>query len=304
MLAKIAKIANRLDSLGLTKEADILDAYLAKTAGIFDGFISKFPPPAIQGLFKTWLNASHLGNMAWLGSVLGGGVGSFIPTSGHTQETEDAIAGIWTICDYTRKELQRDSGNDLYMWYIDNVHDASVFGGDANRFLADDLKSLAETIKGVTPDLTQRLPDIAEKYLRLADHLEGTADLWMVRDPNKKPSAAPASAPSPKSEGPAVAIESSSISPKPVAPSVSSPASDPWSVYGADAKKLKAAWLVRTSATKKNPSFENFQAWLRSRTVDPKDVFAIMDRLVAETSHAGMPSAAEKMRNITFSEAK
>jgi hypothetical protein len=33
MLAKIAKIANRLDSLGLTKEADILDAYLLKTAG-------------------------------------------------------------------------------------------------------------------------------------------------------------------------------------------------------------------------------------------------------------------------------
>lgn len=32
MLAKLAKIANRLDSLGLTKEADILDAYILKVA--------------------------------------------------------------------------------------------------------------------------------------------------------------------------------------------------------------------------------------------------------------------------------
>jgi hypothetical protein len=32
MLAKLAKIANRLDSLGLTKEADILDSYIQKVA--------------------------------------------------------------------------------------------------------------------------------------------------------------------------------------------------------------------------------------------------------------------------------
>jgi hypothetical protein len=37
MLSKLAKIANRLDSIGLTKEADVLDAFIRKVAGDLDG---------------------------------------------------------------------------------------------------------------------------------------------------------------------------------------------------------------------------------------------------------------------------
>ena len=37
MLSKLAKIANRLDSIGLTKEADVLDAFIRKVADDLDG---------------------------------------------------------------------------------------------------------------------------------------------------------------------------------------------------------------------------------------------------------------------------
>jgi len=33
MLSKLAKIANRLDSIGLTREADTLDSFMRKIAG-------------------------------------------------------------------------------------------------------------------------------------------------------------------------------------------------------------------------------------------------------------------------------
>ena len=37
MLSKLAKIANRLDSIGLTKEADVLDAFIRKVSNELDG---------------------------------------------------------------------------------------------------------------------------------------------------------------------------------------------------------------------------------------------------------------------------
>lgn len=43
MLRKIVKIANKLDSLGLTKEADVLDRYISKIA-------LDFPEPDLEGL--------------------------------------------------------------------------------------------------------------------------------------------------------------------------------------------------------------------------------------------------------------
>lgn len=291
MLREIVKIANKLDSLGLTKEADVLDTYLSKSAG-YSQFIKKFPPPGIGDLFKKWLDASHIGNYTWLGSVLGGGIGSFVPTSGRTESTKIAVMQIMSICQYTQTELARDSGNDLYLWYLDNVRGAEVFGGNPSSFLAEDLTSLAETIRGVADGMKDNTPDVAQTYNNVASHLDKTAALWMARNPNKRPSPeAPSEVAPSSSEGPAVAVQAPAITPKPSAPSS---ASDPWAIYGSDARSLKATWLARTSATKKNPSFENFQAWLRSRSVGSKDVGAIMDRLNAEISGAGMHSAASR----------
>ena len=42
MLSKLAKIANRLDSLGLTKEADVLDAFIRKVAADASGSSSEY----------------------------------------------------------------------------------------------------------------------------------------------------------------------------------------------------------------------------------------------------------------------
>jgi hypothetical protein len=59
---------------------------------------------------------------------------------------------------------------------------------------------------------------------------------------------------------------------------------DPWAKsYGSRAKELKSAWTKRTTATKKNPSFDNFQAWLRSRHLVGGGVDAIIQKLMNET---------------------
>ena len=286
MLREIVKIANKLDSLGLTKEADILDAYLSKSAGRFDGFIVQPPPPGIADLFKKWLTTSHIGNATYEN-----GIGSFIPTSGRSDKTSAAMGGIRSISMYTQKELARDNGNDLYMWYVDNIQDAGVFSGNPDKFLAVAFNDLAQSIRDVVPELKQNTPDVADNYLAVADELERTSQMWIQSRVNKSSSP---SKPAPSPEGPPVAAVSPSVTPKPVPTSPSSTSSDPWAIYGSDARKLKATWLARTTATKKNPSFENFQAWLRARSVGRMDVNGIMDRLIAETSAAGMPSAASR----------
>ena len=71
---------------------------------------------------------------------------------------------------------------------------------------------------------------------------------------------------------------------------------NPWAgPYGADAGRLRAAWEKRTTATKKNPSFDNFQAWLRNRAVDKRNVNAIIQVLLAETTGAGPPRAGARL---------
>jgi len=65
------------------------------------------------------------------------------------------------------------------------------------------------------------------------------------------------------------------------------PAEDPWAKsYGSRARELKSVWTNRTTATKKNPSFDNFQAWLRSRRLERGGVDAIIQKLIMETSTA------------------
>lgn len=279
MLREIAKIANKLDSLGLTKEADILDSYLSKSAASFGRYIKKSPPPDVAEAFKKWLNVSQLANYRWKGGLLTGGVGSFIPSAGSAE----AIAAYKDIgnyiSSYTMNELMRDNGDDLYMWYHDNVHG----NGD---FLSEDLNKLAGILKDVASGMSG-----GENYNDIAQLLEVTALEWDKRKPGQKPISQEAA---PQEEGPAVAVQAPSIAPKP---------SDPWAVYGAGAKALKAAWLARTAATKKNPSFANFKAWLRGRNVDPKNVIAIVNVLNAETTGAGRSSALETLNRMPLREA-
>jgi hypothetical protein len=62
------------------------------------------------------------------------------------------------------------------------------------------------------------------------------------------------------------------------------PAEDPWAKsYGSRARELKSVWTKRTTATKKNPSFDNFQAWLKSRRLERGGVDAIIQKLMNET---------------------
>jgi hypothetical protein len=294
MLREIAKIANKLDSLGLTKEADILDTYLSKTAAGMGRYIKKSPPPEVAAAFKKWLNVSQLANYRWKGGLTGG-IDSFIPSSGNLAELrgpEGLYNQISLIFSYTPEELNRDNGDDLYMWYHDNVHG----NGD---FLSEDLSKLAGMLREVASGMKARLPEIAGNYNGLAGSLEIAAEEWKARKPGRKTSESPSGEVSP--EGAPVAIQAPSVGAKPSAsPSHSS---DPWAVYGTQAKDLKSAWLARTTATKKNPSFANFKAWLRGREVDSKDAGAIMNILVAETTGAGRPSALDTLNRMPLRDA-
>ena len=291
MLREIAKIANKLDSLGLTKEADILDTYLSKTAASFGRLIKKSPPPEVAAAFKKWLNVSQLGNYKWQGGLTGG-IGSFIPSSGDSVATEAAYDQIGLVLSYPLDELNRDNGDDLYMWYHDNVHG----NGD---FLSEDLSKLAGMLREVASGMKGRLPEIAGNYNGMAGSLEVAAEAWKARKPGSKTSKSPSGEVSP--EGAPVAVQAPSIVAKPS--SSPAPSSDPWAVYGAEAKDLKSAWLARTTATKKNPSFANFKAWLRGREVDPKNAVAIINILVAETAGAGRPSALDTLNRMPLREA-
>jgi hypothetical protein len=72
------------------------------------------------------------------------------------------------------------------------------------------------------------------------------------------------------------------------------PAEDPWAKsYGSRARELKSVWTKRTTATKKNPSFDNFQAWLRSRRLERGGVDAIIQKLMNET-YTAIASIGEK----------
>lgn len=284
MLREIVKIANRLDSLGLTKEADILDRYLEKSASTFEGLIGTVPPPTVQATIKKWI-----GPRASFG-------GSDLKDPGNFS------VQLGQVFDWIGMELDRDGGNDFYMWYMQNINSPGMTNyTSGNAILASDLVKLSDRITEYATSENRGWLYSNSPWSNAQNRALATAQLVKLRTPGV---GAPKEKASP--EGAPVAQMGGNVEKKPLdAGTTSFPVSDPWASYGSDAKRLKSAWLARTSATKKNPSFENFQAWLRRNpSVGSRDVNAIVDRLQAEISAAGMPSAAEKLSGMKPQELK
>lgn len=129
MLRQLAKIANRLDSLGLTKEADILDRYLEKSASMFEGLIGTVPPPTVQATIKKWI-----GPRASFG-------GSDLKDPGNFS------VQLGQVFDWIGMELDRDGGNDFYMWYMQNINSPGTTNyTSGNVILASDLMKLSDRI--------------------------------------------------------------------------------------------------------------------------------------------------------------
>lgn len=262
MFKNLVKIANKLDSLGLTKEADVLDRYIAKVAGIYQDSIKNPPPEWAQEAFKKWLTTKSAFNKTYeVGGKSGSGaIVSFIPVSSYDTSAA-AYAEIIGMSAFVRKELQRDNGLDLFTWHNDNIRSPGFIDpyGSVSSVLSNDLRDLArkieDVVKGGTP------PKVAPLYNELVSHLKGTADLWEGRSEGQPK--APASSPSaPTKSEPQIAMESSTTYP-PTAPKPAAP-QDPWSKVSKD---LRKAWLDRAADRKKDPSYSNYQAWLRSKNM-------------------------------------
>jgi hypothetical protein len=235
MLRQMVKIANKLDSLGLTKEADVLDRYIhkmAKDTGVngqkyIDAYGSELSGLPLSKLFLELKNELSGG---WNGTTDSGGIFS----SGITKIEAIFYYLFRTIGDYITY--------DMILQGIKNV------GYDAGAFT------------GLEQALDDEETGLASKCNLARD--AGIAD-YNVANPE--------------------------------APTPTTPPPDPWATYGSDAKRLRDAWTKRTIATKKNPSFDNFQAWLRNRSVDKKNVNAIIQVLVAETTGATDPLAGGRL---------
>lgn len=289
MFRNLAKIANKLDSLGLTKEADVIDRYLEKTAGQFD--VKSPPPQWAQDLFKRWLDTSSWMNKRYTFDS-GGEIASFIPTS-SVDVARTVYGQILGLCAFVEKELNRDGGGNLYLWYYDNIHSYTPIldvGQDASKFLGDDFISLASKFEDVAKS-TPNLPELQRLYREAASKLKSTGELWKQTkdsyDP-QQPEIITPSAPKASEQG-ITMTETTSYPPK------AAPAKDPWAKVS---KELKKAWLDRAAARKKDPSYTNYQAWLRS-----KDLVGATEDMIKATLRMDVMTGGQK-KNYEFTEAK
>jgi hypothetical protein len=212
MLRQMVKIANKLDSLGLTKEADVLDRYINKMAQ---------------------------------------------ESGGMSQDT-----------DYDRiMQDERLKGTDqraqTYQYEQQEMKLAESISEDVIFNTPDYLKTSAATFKASFMKAW-----ITSPYTRTSFYNPAT---W-------------------KDTGEKMANKMWDKYGR----SDAGTAEDPWAKsYGSRAKELKSVWTKRTTATKKNPSFDNFQAWLKSRRLERGGVDAIIQKLMNET-HTAIASIGEK----------
>jgi hypothetical protein len=310
MIRELVKIANKLDRLGLTSEADLLDSEIRKMAGVLGDMIGYAPgfrgyQPSSARMMSKWLDTMTLD---------GGFLGAFAKTlpTNSVEGINSAFYEVNSILNEIETAAKSNDGiNNLVIWYSKNIESCSTTGNECHMNISNDLKQLADMIEDMSKhpryndgsgvynrDTGKREKTLDQMYKPLVADIRRVAGIWeRAYDKNDSelspvtPSAAPA-----KTEAP-VAEVAGNVKPP------TAPATNPWSVYGGMGSNVKAAWLERTRATKKDPSFSNFQSWLRSRTVDSKDTTGIISRLNAETKAAGIKSEVSG-RTPTFTEAK
>lgn len=216
MLRQIVKIANKLDSLGLTKEADVLDRYINKMAANSDVLLGtdifpKAPETSIRISENFSRRMDQTANFIANGLIRG-------DTLLNYPKFKSEFKRYWNDMGFDLSPGQKNSWNELEEDYSEKMW--KKWGGGASS---------------------------------------GTTERPPVSEPTINPAVVPA----------------------PVVPE------DPWAKsYGARAKELKSVWKNRTTATKKNPSFDNFKAWLKSRSLEGGGVDAIIQKLIMETSTA------------------
>lgn len=169
MLKELVKIANKLDGLGLTREADVLDAYIRKSArsGLFDFS----PPENIQKLMTAWLDYPPFPG---LGSALG-----------YDERNDSAYIGrIEELCQYISDMADKDGTQrtGLASWYSRNIETANIFVGSPDRFhqlITKDLNELADDIDSITKEHGSKSSrQSLSMYKGVTTKIRATASKW------------------------------------------------------------------------------------------------------------------------------
>lgn len=168
-IKELTKIANKLDSLGLTKEADVLDAYIRKNAKPALGDFS--PPEKIQRLMTIWLNYAPFPG---LGSIIG-----------YDERNDSAyVEGIGALCQYISDMADKDGTQrtGLSSWYHENIESANIFVGKEDRFhqlITKDLYELADDIDAIIKEYgSNSRRQSLSMYKGITTKIRATASKW------------------------------------------------------------------------------------------------------------------------------
>ncbi len=265
---ELTKVANKLDSLGLTKEADILDQYIRKYSGFTPfgeaaGMGDYRPPADIAALINKWLDYVSISSVMVTNSEAG------------AQQCFDEIVSLVNFVDRMADgdETKRAGLRD---WYTKNIETMSVFSRpeDYHNILADDMIELADDLEerlkefpNGTWDISTGKPLNLGRYNTLAKSLRLTAQKWMrsLGQPakNKEVPSSPM-----KSDAPVAQVGGATYTP------YKEPKSNltGWDKYMAKTKygpSVKRAWedFVKTDPPEigVDPSFAAFTEWYKNR---------------------------------------
>lgn len=274
MIRELVKIANKLDRLGLTSEADLLDSEIRKMArdlGItkhpHTGMAIEPPPPAIAEAMVKYLDTFTIGGRFYNDKMA---IEKLINTE-YPDSAKNADLQIRSICAYIKKELARDGGDNFLRWYTFNIETAHNYRGpDSSSVVSNDLRELESMIGDAIRGPGIR-PDIKEIYRTTRVELLDTARSWDGKGSKSSqapvtPSAAPA-----KTEAP-VAEVSGNVKPSPSGVDTTVSKLKGWDRYMAKTQygpSVKKSWESFVSIDPpeigNDPSFSAFVNWYKDR---------------------------------------
>lgn len=333
MLKDLVKIANRLDSLGLTKEADIIDSYLNKTA-TYDGASRYFKTPERMKIYNSIDSDVKSLGVDKLFSHLDdpGAAYSFAPvafTSRGKGPSENGIAmannltslinkynfedleSYWQanyilvfVGDYTLK-------SELSAWLTSINRQAKEYIFHYKEFSGGKYYDEALVTNGVDSlkKLQQALAVKGKVSLPLDDSAfalnPSTKKSPSVESKPPGPQATTTAPPAPTKTTPSVP-EKDNSTPKPVASEDAL-----WKAYsnrvGDTNMSIRKKWLERGEVKNRSKTYSNYQSWLSSATkvrgggMNVQDVLAVLE---SEIKGAGYKKQVSERAPIDFTPAK
>lgn len=263
---ELTKVANKLDSLGLTKEADILDQYIRKYSGFTPfgepaGMGNYRPPANISALMSKWLDYVSISSVM----VTNSGAGA--------QECFDEILSLISFVD-GMADADPTKKVGLTDWYTKNIESQLIFSKpeDYHNAIANDMIELADDLEGRLKEFPNGTWDISTgkplnlgRYNTLAKSLRLTAQKWMrsYGQPAKKKEAPSSPV---KSDAPVAQVGGTTYAPETKSTLTG------WEKYMAKTKygpSVKRAWedFVKTDPPEigVDPSFAAFTEWYKNR---------------------------------------